>query len=69
MRLIAAGFIVVLYNSPPKLGGVPASLASRRGGSKSAILQEFGTGTTPSRLFLMLRANALALRGSAPLLT
>jgi hypothetical protein len=60
---------VIKRNSPPKLGGVPASLASRRGGSKAGLLQEFVIGTTPPRLFLMLRAIALALRGSAPLLT
>jgi hypothetical protein len=31
---------VIKRNSPPKLGGVPASLASRRGGSKAGLLQD-----------------------------
>jgi len=33
---------VIKQNSPPKLGGVAASLASSRGGFLSRILQESG---------------------------
>ena len=36
-------------NSPPKLGGVPASVSEQAGWFQSRILQDFGTGTTPPR--------------------
>jgi hypothetical protein len=43
------GQVGIKRNFPPKLGGVAASTASRRGWFQSRIFQDFGMRTTPPR--------------------
>jgi hypothetical protein len=52
---------VMKQTSPPKLGGVPASLSEQAGWFQRRMFQEFGRGTTPA-----LRAAPPNLGGELP---